>query len=153
MEFTIIKPQWIQFVHSKKIQSFYDVLDLLSAPLEKENYISTYYKYAIAKNLEKNGPYFIIAPEIALPHAQAHQDVFQTGITILRLNQAISIQNQAVKLFIFLASKNNEEHLHFLSKLAHHLDTLEKQKKLLTCSEHDFKVNILSLFTPVKINA
>ncbi|GAA0732645.1 PTS sugar transporter subunit IIA [Clostridium oceanicum] len=82
----------------------------------KESYI----KGAI-ENFRKNGAYFVIAPGIAIPHSRPEDGVNKTGISLVVLKNPLEFGNKIndpVKIIIFLATKGNDEHVKYISRLA-----------------------------------
>lgn len=55
-------------------------------PLEEHGYVEARYKEEIISNVEKMGPYIVIADNIALPHARPEQGALKTqiGVTLFR---------------------------------------------------------------------
>ena len=81
-----------------------DAVKAACAPLEKEKVIEKEYADLIINSIKKHGPYIVIAPKIAIPHAQ---------------------------LFFVLASVDNEVHLKNLTKMVELISDEETVEKLL----------------------
>lgn len=81
-------------------------------PLEDQGYVDDRYAKAIISNVERLGPYIVIAPNIALPHARPEEGVISTQLSITLFQNPISFNEQtAAKLFIALAAADNSSHL------------------------------------------
>lgn len=124
---------------------FSQALRILTETLELEGYISPRYKQTIELNLSQNGPYFVLAPKIALPHSQHVEEVYHTGLSVLKVKDAIDVGGQPVKIFILLASNSTETHLQLLSKMVSLMDTCEKQEEFVTCDFKDLKSKMMQL--------
>lgn len=125
--------------------NFRAVLETLATPLVDGGYIQPSYITAIEESVASNGPYFVIAPMIALPHAQAGDHVQNVGLSIARSNEAIDVAGVPAKLFIMLASNDSSKHLEVLSNLVMIMDTDEKQQELLACPIEVLQERLLQL--------
>lgn len=83
-------------------------------------YIEPRYIDAIFESTEKNGPYYVLAPEIAMPHANPKDGVLEQQISLLVLRNPITFSDDGfeVRLIFTLAAKDNESHLDALRTLA-----------------------------------
>lgn len=71
--------------------------------------------------VEKMGPYIVLAPGIALPHARPSPAVLRTGLSLVTLAEAVPFghpQNDPVSLLIAFAAADNKAHARALSTLA-----------------------------------
>ena len=101
-------------------------------PLEQDGTIAENYKEDIVKCVEKYGPYIVIMPNVALPHAQEGANgVHQTAISFMRLAKPVSFEpgnsELDAQLFFTLASCDPQKHLDNMSKLS---DLLTNEKVL-----------------------
>jgi len=81
---------------------------MVSAGLVEARYID-----AIVENHKTIGPYFVIAPGIAMPHAKPDKGVLQTGYALVTLSEPVEFgdeENDPVDLLIFAGAINQEEH-------------------------------------------
>ncbi|MBA5770249.1 PTS sugar transporter subunit IIA, partial [Escherichia coli] len=53
----------------ESVADWREAILVASKSLQQEGYISRNYQHAMIENIEKLGPYIVIAPGIALPHA------------------------------------------------------------------------------------
>lgn len=134
-----------RIIERNKVTDFDEALSILSAPLVQEGYIDVAYVDAISKSLKVNGPYFVLAPYIALPHAQTNGFVHNLALSVLRVKKEVSVGGQPVNLFVMLASEDVDQHLGILSKMVEIMDTLEKQEELLTCDFATLTEKMMSL--------
>jgi ascorbate PTS system EIIA or EIIAB component len=90
--------------------------------------------------VEKFGPYIVIAPGIALAHGKPSDDVLETGLSLLVLENAIEFQhsqNDPVQLVFGLAATDHESHIELMSELAQFLSDQDSVNSLLTCSDSE----------------
>jgi len=71
--------------------------------------------------IEQMGPYMVIAPGIALPHARPSPAVLRVGLSVVALARPVPFghpQNDPVTLVIALAAPDNRSHTQALATLA-----------------------------------
>jgi PTS system ascorbate-specific IIA component len=115
-----------EMIQQKNIQIIDEVSDWKEAislavlPLVENGYVESRYVDSIIENTEKYGPYYVIAPNIALPHARPEQGVLKKQLGILLLRNPIKFSNDGydVRLLITLAASDSESHLQTLAKLS-----------------------------------
>ena len=98
------------------------------------------YVASMLEAVEKFGPYIVIAPGIALAHGKPSEDVIETGLSLLVLENAIEFQhsqNDPVQLVFGLAATDHESHIELMSELAQFLSDQDSVNSLLTCSDSE----------------
>lgn len=141
-----------EMIQQKNIRIIDEVADWKEAisqavlPLIENGYVETRYVDSIIENTEKFGPYYVIAPNIALPHARPEQGVLkkQLGILLLRKSIKFSQDGFDVRLLITLAASDSESHLQTLAKLSDILGDDDRIGKILGASSVE---EIYRLFT------
>lgn len=111
-----------------------DAVKAACAPLEKEKVIEKEYADLIINSIKKHGPYIVIAPKIAIPHAQEGHGVNETAICFMKTNTPVSFgegEEYDAQLFFVLASVDNEVHLKNLTKMVELISDEETVEKLL----------------------
>ncbi|GIN64218.1 transcriptional antiterminator [Robertmurraya siralis] len=120
------KPNLIDILKEEHIHAMPSVPDWKSAiklaanSLIEGEYITKEYRDAMISNVEKHGPYIVISPKVAIPHAKPEDGVKKLGISLLKLEEAVSFSNDSkhdVFLIITLAPFDQESHLRALSQL------------------------------------
>lgn len=133
-----------QFVD--EVGSWEESIELASKPLIENDYITSDYIDAMVENVKVNGAYIVIVPEIAMPHASTDKGVMKTGMSFLRLNEAVQFpDNQEVKLFFVLAAKDSTTHLELLSDLSSILIEEDFREKLKEASTEEDLLSLLEL--------
>ncbi|URT70641.1 BglG family transcription antiterminator [Cytobacillus firmus] len=140
------KPMLNEVLTADKIQfadsaaSWQEALQMASQPLLADQSISQNYIDAMIENVKEMGPYIVIAPGIALPHARPEAGVNKLGMSFLQLKESCAFSEKPehqVRLFFVLAAIDNETHLKALSQLSKMLsdsDNLEKLQKADTAA-------------------
>ncbi|MWN32301.1 PTS mannitol transporter subunit IIA [Gilliamella sp. Pra-s65] len=98
-----------------------EAIQLCAAPLLKNNTITPNYINSIIELHESIGPYYVLAPGIAMPHARPEQGVNQLSLSMLLVKQGVkfnSQENDPVYLITLLAANDNTSHIEILTQLA-----------------------------------
>lgn len=122
----IISPELIQL--HVLANNWEDAIRLSALPLLHEKRISENYIQKMIENARKDGPYMVIMPNVALPHARPSDGVNQLSISIAVLNEPVYFDkytNKPVRFVFCLAAINQEFHLNALSQL---VQLLEKEE-------------------------
>jgi PTS system ascorbate-specific IIA component len=101
--------------------------------LEKDNIIDSGYIDKMIEVCKELGPYTVIAPGIAIPHARPEDGAKAFGISFLIIREGINFgsHNDPVYLVISFATPDKESHLKFLQELAEILQDSENITKSL----------------------
>lgn len=81
-------------------------------PLLEKSVITNEYYDAIIENTIQYGPYYIIADNLAMPHAQSNAGVNENGFSLVTLKNEIYFENdpRPIRLLIALAATSAEIH-------------------------------------------
>lgn len=117
----------------EKANDWREAIKISVQPLEQGGYVKSCYKDGIIENVEKLGPYIMIAEEIAMPHARPEQGAIETqiGITLFREGVRFDGKETTVRLFVTLAAKDNDSHVDALVKISELLSDDAKVKTIL----------------------
>ncbi len=88
---------------------------------------------AMIRVAKEFGPYIVVAPGIALPHARPEDGVIKASIAVVRLKNTVDFGNKAndpVYLLVALAAIDHEQHITGLSELAGVLGNDNNIKKI-----------------------
>ncbi|MCI8306538.1 MAG: PTS transporter subunit EIIA [Lachnospiraceae bacterium] len=117
----------------EKADDWRDAVRISVLPLERGGYVESRYKDGIIENVEKLGPYIVIADHIALPHARPEQGAIETQISITLFRQDVVFEGRetAARLFVTLAAKDNDKHLDALAKISELLSDEDEVRNIL----------------------
>lgn len=122
-----------------EVSSWEESIQLAADPLLKKGNITTKYIQDMIDNVNINGPYIVIVPEIAMPHAKNEGGVLKTGISFLKLKNSVSFpEEKEVNILFVLAAEDSTGHLELISDLSSLLiedDILSKFKNSTTEEE------------------
>ena len=95
------------------------------------------YVSAVLENYRTLGPYFVVAPEVAIAHAKPGPDVLSPAISLLKLNNSVASghsMHKSVKLVFALATPSADAHIDLMGELASRLSSPETMNSLLNAS-------------------
>ena len=79
------------------------------------------YTEAMIDVVRDMGPYIVLAPGLAMPHARPEMGAKQVGTALVTLEKPIdfgSPENDPVSVAVFLCAPNKEEHIQLLTDIA-----------------------------------
>lgn len=98
------------------------------------------YVQAMLANYHELGPYFVIAPGLAMPHARPEQGALQAQLSVVRLRQPVVFghaENDPVRLVLGLSATGQDEHILLIQKLVTLLGDESAWHLLLNSSDPD----------------
>jgi ascorbate PTS system EIIA or EIIAB component len=140
----LLKEETIQVMD--QLSGWEEAVSIAAKPLVLNGTIETTYIDSMIENIKLHGPYVVIGPEVAIPHARPESGVNQVGMSFLKLKTPVYFldnENYPVRLLFCIAAVDNTTHLKALSQLTKLLSTSKNIDRL---KEDDSKHNILELF-------
>ena len=131
---------------SVAVKDWKDTVDKATQILEDNNSVTPAYREAIKEKLDILGPYMVIAPGIALLHAETHQGVIETDFSLMTLGQGVrfgSYSYDPVRLVIAFSAKNPKDHLEALKDLTRILNDKENVLKMMNAKNKKEIIEIL----------
>ena len=114
----LITPQRIQCV--KRVSDWRESLRLAARPLVQDKSIQESYVDAMVELVEKTGPYIVLAPGIALPHARPEAGANRLAMALLRVEEPVWFDREKyANLFFVLASADGKSHMNALIQISH----------------------------------
>ncbi len=71
------------------VQSWQEAIRLAANPLIRQHKIEQRYIDAMIQSIEQYGPYVVITPKVAIPHARPTDGVHALAVSLLRLQQPV----------------------------------------------------------------
>lgn len=142
----MIKPNLKDLLKKANIQIAEGVSDwkeairLASQPILEDKSITPVYVRAMIDTLIKMGPYIVVSPMVAIPHARPEDGVNRLGMSLLLLEHSVPFSDNDthdVQLVIILAAMDGETHLKALSQLTNMLSDPVIKEKLLDSKSVD----------------
>ncbi|MGK3124538.1 PTS sugar transporter subunit IIA [Candidatus Pantoea formicae] len=125
----------IQFLES--VPDWQAAIEAVARPLLHEQVISQRYVDTIIQQKQDIGPYFVIAPRIAMPHARPEQGAEKLGLSVLKLAQGVNFdadENDPVDILFMFAAPDSNSHIEMITQLAEVLSDEEKMAQVLSAA-------------------
>ncbi|TFJ91257.1 PTS sugar transporter subunit IIA [Lentibacillus salicampi] len=116
--------------------------------LLKEGVIEETYVDAMVNAFKENGPYFVLAPKIAIPHARPEDGVKEASVSIVQLKEPVKFghkTNDPVQLVFGLGAASSDEHLTLLKKLTGLLNDTRNVEALINADSLEDVQTILEM--------
>jgi mannitol operon transcriptional antiterminator len=115
----LLPKEYIQV--KKEVKDWKEAIRIGAEPLIENGNITEDYVKSMIDTITKLGPYIVVAPKVAIPHAKPEDGVKKLGMSLLCLEKSVCFSNSAqhdVHLIIVLAANDGETHLKALSQLS-----------------------------------
>ncbi len=119
------------------VSNWKQAITLSAQPLLAKGAITEDYINAIFHSHHELGPYYILAPGLALPHARPEQGAFKNGLSLLHIKQGVSFnteENDPIYVVIMLCAVSGDEHISMITALADIFSDDERLSALLNAS-------------------
>lgn len=130
----------------ESVENWSQALDVCARPLLEMKVITPDYVTAIVEQHHSLGPYYVLAPGLAMPHARPEQGATGKGLSLLKLRQGVCFgaeEFDPVNVIIMLAAPDKHSHIDMITALAelfsseadlaqlHNANTLEEIKTII----------------------
>lgn len=127
--------------------SWEEAVSMSGELLMKEGKIEQSYIDAMIHNIKTLGPYIIIAPLVAMPHARPEDGVKERAISVVVLEKPVSFgEDKDAKLIICLAATDSESHLKLIQTITSWLQDEELLEKIMNAPSTDELHTLLKEF-------
>ncbi|NIY46021.1 PTS sugar transporter subunit IIA [Cedecea colo] len=103
------------------VSSWTQALEICAQPLLAAKVITPDYLTAIMRQHRLLGPYYVLAPGLAMPHARPEEGALGLGLSLLKLDKGVNFEsadNDPVDVIIMLAAPDSHSHIETISALA-----------------------------------
>lgn len=117
----------------RKASDWQQAVQIALQSLEESGYTTCRYYQSVIENTLEWGPYYVIAPGIAMPHARPEQGVLANGIAITTLESPVCFGHEdcdPVWLVIALSATDANAHLATIQSITTLLDDGELLTRL-----------------------
>lgn len=135
---------FIQF--ENKVENWEEAIIKSSEPLLREGYVDQGYVDAMVESVNEHGPYIVITPNVALPHARPEAGSKKMGFSILKLEEPVAFSEEEehqVSLLIALSCVDATTHMEMLSGIVTVLSDPDKYDQVFNATTSE---EILSIF-------
>jgi mannitol operon transcriptional antiterminator len=135
---------------AEKVSGWREAVQLAAEPLVEKGSITEGYVQAMISTLLKMGPYVVVSPKVAIPHARPEDGVNKIGMSLLKLQQSVPFTDKGtheVKLIIVLAAIDGDTHLKALSQLTNMLSDKKANSQILKMESPESIFNLITTFS------
>ena len=134
----------ISVIHAAK--DWQEAIEFSMVSLLAINYVNESYIQAIKDSTTRNGPYYILAPGVAMPHARPECGALKTGMSLTLIEQPVYFpeNNEPIKLLIGLSAADADSHIGAIQALSELLCEDEILEQLLTAISEKQLADIIS---------
>ena len=118
--------------------------------LVERGYVEPRFVEAMVKLVQENGPYIVIAPGLAFPHARPQDGAKVAGLSLIRLLKPVEFGNEdndPVRLVIALSATDNSSHIDALAELFDVIAEEENREQLFRAATPD---EIMAVFAKAR---
>lgn len=113
----MLKRENVQIVESCK--DWEDAIHVAVQPLVDGGFVTPDYIAGIIENTNKFGPYFVLAPDLALLHARPKQGVVEQQLAVTIARTGVEFKpGEPVRVLVTLAATDPDSHLDVMRILA-----------------------------------
>ncbi|ALX47795.1 PTS sugar transporter subunit IIA [Lentibacillus amyloliquefaciens] len=116
--------------------------------LVKGGVVDATYVDAMVSAYKENGPYFVLAPSIAIPHARPEDGVKEASVSLIQLKNPVTFGHQSndpVQLVFGLGASSSDEHLTLLRRLTGLLNDRKNVEALMNADSYEDIQNLLKM--------
>jgi mannitol/fructose-specific phosphotransferase system IIA component (Ntr-type) len=139
-----------QTVRAKlQVSSWEQAVEEVGKVMVNATLIAPGYIEAMKSTIRELGPYSVIAPGIAMPHARPEDGVLQTGFSLVTLAQPVefgSSENDPVDIVIAFSALDKETHLDALKEISTLLSDSRFVEKVRSAENHQQLIDIIGAF-------
>lgn len=115
--------------------TFAEAIQICGKPLLRNGFINQEYIETIIQNYNPEYPYFVIAPEVAIPHAAPENGVNELGMSLLRLEHPVPFSAKLpVRILVMIAPKDKKSHLNAVIALYNLVSDQAFREQILTAT-------------------
>ncbi len=147
MLYDLIDHDLIDVIDSNEYQ-WTEAVKVTTAYLETKGYVTSDYASAIIQSTIDNGPYYVLCPGIAMPHARPEAGVLKTGLGIHVFPTAVDFGSDMgpANVLLTLAATDSDTHIEVIQALSEMLVDEANITKLAAASSKQDVLNIIKSY-------
>lgn len=117
----------------ESVEAWPQALEIAARPLLTAGIITPDYVTAIMTQHRKLGPYYVLAPGLAMPHARPEEGAQGLGLSLLKLHRGVAFGSEdgdPVDVIVMLAAPDKHSHIEMISALAELFSSEKDMEKL-----------------------
>ncbi|NYV28165.1 PTS sugar transporter subunit IIA [Streptobacillus felis] len=118
------------------VENWEEAIRVAAESLVESNNIKSEYIDKMIESVNKLGFYIVLTDDIAMPHARPEDGVIETGVSFLKVNEAVEFGDTKLHLIFVLAAKDKDSHIDTIGDLLEifqdddKIENLKKANKL-----------------------
>ncbi|CAM3200415.1 PTS sugar transporter subunit IIA [Streptobacillus ratti] len=128
----------------ERVENWEEAIKIAAMPLVKSKNIKEEYIYKMIEAVKKLGFYIVITDDIVMPHARPEDGVLETGVSFLKVNEAVEFGNDKLHLIFVLAAKDKNTHIDIISELLEIFQDNDKISKLKEANKLEELLEIIN---------
>ena len=139
-----LEPALVQF--EKSYPTWQDAIRASARGLVEKGYMTESYVDAMIESVNEHGPYIVIAPNIAMPHARPEKGAKKVGFSVTVTEEAVEFASDPMyhaRLLVTLSCVDSHTHLEMMQAL---VEVLGDDAQVKTILETNDKATIIQLF-------
>lgn len=141
----LLTSETVQILES--CQDWRDAVAKSCQPLLLSKAIEPSYIDAIYRSHEAIGPYYVVGPGIAMPHARPEEGANRLSLCLTLVKDGVTFNsegNDPVKLLIVLAATDSNSHIEIISSLAQLFDNDQHVQAIMAATNKEQILSILA---------
>jgi mannitol/fructose-specific phosphotransferase system IIA component (Ntr-type) len=121
-----------------EVKDWQEAVNVSGRLLVESGTVEERYIQAMKDTVNAMGPYIVIAPGVALPHARPEDGVYEPCMSLITLKTPVNFgnkENDPVKLVVAFGTIDKKSHIDALKKLARIIGDQEKLEALKSATE------------------
>lgn len=144
----LLTGEYIQL--KKNVGDWKEAIRIGAWPLLEKGNITEEYIQSMINTIIRLGPYIIVAPKVAIPHAKPENGVKKIGMSLLCLEEGVHFSESdrhEVNLLIVLAAIDGETHLKALSQLTTMFSEPGNVQKMVGAKSIETNLNTIEAYS------
>ncbi|MCS3407822.1 PTS sugar transporter subunit IIA [Serratia sp. AKBS12] len=133
----------------QRLDDWQQAVTLSAQPLLQRGIITADYLTAIFSQYQALGPYFVLAPGIAMPHARPEEGAQALGLSLLKVHQGVhfhSADNDPVFIVVMLSAPDGNSHIELISQLAELFSDSQAMNELFNATNRQQIEDVIARF-------
>ncbi len=128
-----------------RVDTWEKAIEVAAQPLINLGKIKSGYVDSMVENIKNLGPYIILLPGVAMPHARPDENVLESSLAFLKINEGVKFSEDTDKVYLMfvLAAKDSNSHIEIIEQLTDILGDDDKVEELKNAKTLEEVINIL----------
>ena len=112
----LLKKENVKFID--EVENWKEAIFQSGDLLVSNKKVTSEYVHEMVELVEKHGPYIVLEEGIAMPHAGISENVLKTGISLLVVDEKVSLpEGRNANIFLSFAAKNKNDNIDIMNDL------------------------------------